>query len=121
MEIIDAQIHEPAPWLPWATAPHMRNQFATEAAVAGMEAAGIDAAVINARDEWAEYAATQFPARFASVITVDDPSAPDIDERIAQMRTRPGVLGIRVVLTYPRTGERVARLRAGGYRPLFAA
>jgi L-fuconolactonase len=121
MEIIDAQIHEPAPWLSWAEAPQLRNRFATEAAIAGMEAAGVDAAVINARDEWAEYAATQFPKRFASVITVDDPGVGDIDERIANMRNRPGVLGIRVVLTYPRTGEKVERLKQGGYRPLFEA
>lgn len=121
MEIIDAQIHEPAPWLSWEKAPEMRNEFATEAVIAGMEAAGVDAAVISARADWAEYAATQFPTRFASIITCDDPTVPDIDEQMAKMRTRPGVLGIRVVLTYPRTGEKVALLKTGGYRPLFAA
>jgi L-fuconolactonase len=103
-----------------------------------MDAAGVDAAVIDGPPHWTEQAATAFPTRFASVVhavlpdvphelsgSVEagafDAEAPDLDERVGALRSRPGRLGLRVPLTHPQSGENVAELEAGRFDRLWRA
>jgi predicted TIM-barrel fold metal-dependent hydrolase len=121
VEIIDSQIHARAPWSDWGDVPDKRNALDTELSLAAMDAVGIGAACISASDDWAEFAGAHFPDRFCSITSGLDPEAPDLDERLATVRQRPGVVGIRLVFTWPPQTGRVARFKAGGYDRLLAA
>jgi predicted TIM-barrel fold metal-dependent hydrolase len=96
MEIIDAQVH--------------LNQLGLDACVAAMDAVGIDGAIIDqfptsgrrlpggaVRYDYAsaEDAVRRLPSRFAYVARID-PTDPDIERLMAELRQRPGCLGIRV-------------------------
>jgi L-fuconolactonase len=135
MKIIDAQLHDPAPRLDWgAASPVVRQDLRTELTLGWLDALGIDAAIMNSADQdWAERAAGQFPGRFAAVQNVpaaqfsgphnSDPSLPaaaGLIESMAEKKAR-GILGARVITTFPTTGEEVARVEAGGYDELFRA
>lgn len=120
MEIIDSQIHEPLPWLEQPQDTAVRNRLATEIALAAMDATGVDAAIWSTRDDLAEFAARQFPHRFAAISTAQ-PDGPATDDWVAELRSRPGLLGIRLVAGWPPDGLGLARLREGGHRRLLAA
>jgi L-fuconolactonase len=96
MEIIDGQVH--------------LNQIGIEACLAGMDAVGIDAVLVDQypptasrlangalryRYDISEEAVRQFPARFAYVARID-PRDPEMEGLMAEVRTAPGRLGIRV-------------------------
>lgn len=124
LEIIDCEMHG------WHVAPALEAAAAAdpnielELVLAAMDAAGVDAIVMPHHDEFAAYAATRQPARFASIVrapSVLDPRAPDIDDLVAGVRQKPGVLGIRALISVPRSGESVRLLEEGGWEPLFAA
>jgi predicted TIM-barrel fold metal-dependent hydrolase len=113
MEIIDAQVH--------------LNQIGLDACVAAMDAVGIDAAIIDeyptsgqpigdaVRYDYAsaEDAARRLPGRFAYVARLD-PADPELARLMAEVRTHPGRLGIRVDQP-PRE-----RFADGGYAGYFA-
>jgi predicted TIM-barrel fold metal-dependent hydrolase len=97
-----------------------------------MEAVGVQAAVLDVLptvpeiqpngserypNSYGERAAELFPNVFAST-TRCDPRAPNVDDVIASVRSRPGVLGIRVIIV---TTEQVEALAAGVYTGMFAA
>lgn len=120
MEIVDSQLHEFAPWLaPSSDEPDERYRMATELALAAMDAVGVDAAVISSADAFCEYAGLAAPARLASIVSVMDPAEAGVEEVVAGVRSRPNVLGIRVVVGT--ADERVEMLKAGAFDPVFAS
>lgn len=120
MEIIDSQVHEFARWLEWPDLDREAGyRLAVELALTAMDAAGVSGAVLSAADEFCEFAGRAAPARLASIISILDPAVPDVDGTVAGIRRRPGVLGIRVVITT--SDERVAMLKAGAFDGVFRA
>jgi L-fuconolactonase len=122
MEIVDGQLHEPGPILGWEGAPaELRRQLFTELVQAMTESVGVDAVLLHPYEDpgWAEGLADQHPGRFASVVELQDPAAPDIEERVAELAGRPGVVGARVIAAVP--PEQLARLAAGEFDAAFAA
>ena len=99
--------------------------------MAAMDAVGVDAAVIHWGDDgFCEYAAQKHPDRFAGIIQVPGLGSSrgqfseipaDHEAVVSGMRQRPGVLGFRIVLGFPATGERMWLLRDGHLEKWFAA
>lgn len=132
VEIVDAQVHawEHLTKPHWSPSYEGVNQleFPIEMVLAAMDAVGVDAAVFDVlsddpRGTWfdnayTEAASARWPERVASVVRDPDFSAPDIDERVAAVRERPGVLGIRMSVA---SDEQEAAAREGAYDALFAA
>src|SRR5690348_10256787 len=96
MDIIDGQVH--------------LNHLGLDACIAAMDAVGIDAAIIDQYPptvthlpggafrcsyDISEAAVRRFPSRFAYVARID-PADPDMAELVAEVRSHPGRLGIRV-------------------------
>jgi predicted TIM-barrel fold metal-dependent hydrolase len=116
MEIVDSQVHA--------------NQRGIDQSLAIMDAIGISAAVIDiwppvrrklpngiTRFEYpfAEEAVARFPGRFAYVARFD-PNDPEIDDLMAQVRTAPGRLCVRLA-----SGFDLKVLREGGHERILAA
>ncbi len=120
MEIIDAQFHEPAPWLPWPHDESSRVTLSVEMTLAQMDAAGVDAALLtSSRPEYMAQAIRLHPDRFACLAEWS-PDAPDIEDLLANTRSEPGMLGIRLLEAgWP--PENIERLRAGHFNRFFAA
>jgi L-fuconolactonase len=134
MEIVDSQVHANRILRHWRTAS---LELAVEAAVAAMDAVGVDAMVV---DEWAGFdteghmlpghygpggawrhdcpfsteAVARYPNRFAFVARVDE-SDPELPLLMSTLRERQGCLGLR--LTEGRAD--VDRVDAGDYKLLF--
>lgn len=134
MNIIDSQWHEPAPWLEWDTHDkESRRKVMTEVLLASMDALGVYGSLLFPIEDsvWSESLAQQYPSRFGSVpmITaastpgdqslVVRPDAPDLEEQIAAMRRRPGVLAVRILGGY--FPEEFTRMKTGGNDRAFAA
>ena len=96
MEIIDGQVH--------------LNHLGLDACVAAMDAVGVDGAIIDqfpptatrleggairCTYENSDAAVRRIPARFANVARID-PTDPDLERLVAEVRTHPGRLGVRV-------------------------
>ena len=100
MQIVDAQIHLWGSGLPNNIAHRQVTAFTTEEAVARMDEAGVDAAVIHppgwdpGADEMAFGAVQDHQDRFAilGTLPLDDPAS---RERIKGWRKQPGMLGLR--------------------------
>jgi predicted TIM-barrel fold metal-dependent hydrolase len=138
MPIIDAQLHEPALSLDWQEAdPEVRFQMMLEVELAYMHAVGVDRAVLfPIETAWGAWAAERMPDRFAVVpmitpagvpggMVADDPGLPEF---VAECRSTPGFVAMRMMHTVP------AQLFGGGeadappwvsdvdmYEPLFEA
>src|SRR5579862_2538766 len=96
MEIIDLQLHELAPFLPWEGASDaLRRDVLTETLEYSLDAVGVDGVVLLpvAEMELSQQLAEQSPDRFARVVSLvgsasvaitDDPDVDDIAERIAE-------------------------------------
>jgi L-fuconolactonase len=101
IEIVDAQLHEVGPRLSWDGPVEFRHRLMTEVTVAWMDAAGVDAALINPHDRvWADFAVRTFPHRLRSVWLTGYPSPEDGERMVADVlavRARSDVLGLRIV------------------------
>ncbi|MDF2050417.1 amidohydrolase family protein [Arthrobacter sp. Cr_A7] len=124
MEIIDAQIHPPAPRLGgWdESGGEEEYRLSTELALASMEAAGVDRAVISWDVGWPEFAATHFPDKFVSTVGrhYGDHAwleAPDFEEQFEEFVSKPGVVGYRQLLNHP--DKDAQQLKSGGFDRLF--
>ena len=100
MQITDAQIHLWGQGLPSNMAHRQVTSFLAAEAIAMMDQAGVDAAVIHP-PSWdpqstalAERAVQDYPGRFAILgdLPLDDPATPG---KLATWRDRPGMLGLR--------------------------
>src|SRR5215471_4624646 len=97
MEIIDLQLHEPAPFEDWAAADvETRRRVLTEALWQSMDAVGVNAVALNPLEDqtWMLDLAARFPDRVAAVPMFGEDTA-DVEARVADLYARPGVLAIR--------------------------
>jgi predicted TIM-barrel fold metal-dependent hydrolase len=104
MLVVDSQIHL------WAGAGsssrHGSTPFRMEDAIAGMDAAGVDAAVIHppgwdpGAGDYAAAAIDAHPDRFAAYATLDL-DAPDGPDQLRRRHRTPGVLGLRFLCLEP--------------------
>jgi len=138
MEILDAQVHLNQLGADWES---MGVDAAIARSIVAMDAAGIDAALVDEfvrfdeqwnhhpgfvgphgvwRNTWpySQRAFALHPDRFRYVARVHHRD-PAVDELMARIRDEPGAVCIRVV-PHPRAGE-VEQFQAGDYAPLFAA
>ncbi|MEC9347957.1 MAG: amidohydrolase family protein [Pseudomonadota bacterium] len=123
MRIVDAQIHLWGSGLPVNDAHWQVTRFDTDQALALMDEAGVDAAVIHPPGwdpgamDMAERAVADHPGRFAILgsLPLDDP---ETEARIATYRQTPGMLGLRYVFL----GEQgIRRMRSGAVDWLWRA
>lgn len=142
IEVVDTQIHRPLPRAPWPefdsyvgyprgggdvldTGPSGAIQLAVgvELAMAGMEAAGVDAAIVYSGPEFCQAAVAGHPASLASVYDYYDPGElGDPDTFVAGLRAQPGVLGVRLLPGIDYAEQRnLALLTEGGWDPILAA
>ena len=98
MLIVDAQIHL---WEKGTPSPHHRQEpYSAEEAIAGMDAASVDRALIHPvlwdpdSNELAVEAVRKYPDRFAIMgwFYLDGPNGRDL---VAQWKERTGMLGLR--------------------------
>ncbi|MFC8831520.1 amidohydrolase family protein [Streptomyces sp. NPDC057137] len=138
MDIVDAQVHANRISPTWTTSDY---SGAADAAVATMNAVGVDAVLHDeysgvsadgrvlpgaldqdgtwvSANPFAEAAARRYPDRFAYVTHVDEYD-PALERRVAAIGSTPGCLGIRVAK--PRSQVVVDRVEAGDFDRLFAA
>jgi predicted TIM-barrel fold metal-dependent hydrolase len=100
VQIVDAQIHLWGSGLPSNLSHRQVTSFTPEEAVALMDEAGVDAAVIHppgwdpGSDDMAFAAVRNYPGRFAIMGTLPL-DKPDSRARIARWREQPGMLGLR--------------------------
>jgi predicted TIM-barrel fold metal-dependent hydrolase len=133
MEIVDAQLHDPAPWRAWDD-PESRRNALTETLLAMTEAVGVDRVVLFPVEDpdWALEVAQEWPDRFAVVPIVRRSAAPpvpgptalnidaaDVDERIEKVAGIPGVVAVRIAVAF--WPEELRRLADGHYDRAFAA
>lgn len=104
MPIVDAQIHL---WRHGKTLPpHRATPYEAAEAIADMDAAGIDGAIVHPpswdpeSNEQACEAVTAYPTRFAILASIQ-PDQPDARERFDVLRRQSGVLGFRFALLQP--------------------
>lgn len=105
MPIIDAQVHL---WRKGtASPPHLTRPFLVEEAIAEMDKAGVDGAILHPPASWdpdsneqAVEAVEAYPKRFAILGNppLDRPDSPSL---IAAWKTRPGMLGYRFYFNKP--------------------
>lgn len=103
MKIVDAQIHIWGQGLPSNAAHWQVGSFSAKEAIALMDEAGVDAAVIHPPSwdpnstEIAFDAVRAYPGRFAILgsLPLDDPSSRG---KIATWRSQPGMLGLRYLM-----------------------
>jgi predicted TIM-barrel fold metal-dependent hydrolase len=112
--IIDAQVHLWSQGLPSNASHWQITSFLPHEAIAMMDEAGVDGAIIHPpgwdpdSTEIALKAVRDYPGRFAVMGSL--PLEPDSAERIAAWRDQPGMLGLRYVLL----GEEKAKLVRDG-------
>jgi len=100
MQIVDAQIHTWGSGLPSNMSHRQVTHFTPREAIALMDQAGVDAAVIHppgwdpGATEMAFQAVRDYPGRFAimGALPLDDPES---RARVATWRQQPGMLGLR--------------------------
>ena len=130
MLVTDAQIHlweldrPDRPWpMPLRTEPQREGGFSAEQAIAEMDAAGVDRAVVvpptfvGEMNDSAIEAAERYPDRFA-VMGRYDPTTPDQESQVARWLEQPHMLGIRLTFFSLPTFE---QLDNGTLDPFWAA
>lgn len=123
MNVLDAQIHCWGSGLPSNKSHRQVTRFAPEEALAMMDDAGVDAAIINppgwdpGSHDMAAAAVADYPGRFAIVgsILPNDTRGP---ERVAAWRATPGQLGLR---TFFLSAKAQQILKDGGADWIWAA
>ena len=116
MKVVDAQVHvwgADTPARPWPGGgnpkPHRAEPWTAAELISGMDAAGIDAAVIvppgweGERNDLALAAAADYPGRFA-VMGRFDPLLVNPFEAFEHWRDQPGMLGVRFTFHSARGG-----------------
>jgi len=134
MTIVDAQLHEPGPWMDWVGAPDsIRDGVLTESLLSGMDAVGVERAVLFPTaaeyEGWAQQVASTWPGRFTCVRCFDygstvgsgllDPMSPDVDAHVSDLRDSPHVRGLRIVVSF--TPEGLRRFQEGLWDRAIAA
>jgi L-fuconolactonase len=124
MPVVDGQLHEPGPRLKWPEDPEIRNRLLTEMALAWMDSAGVDAALLQTSTDWGAYAAERMPDTFAHVpgfYQEGDGELPDYPAEVDRLSGLPGVKALRLFIGHPLSGENARRFERGAFDPLLAA
>src|SRR5262245_45365298 len=100
-DIVDAQLHEPAPFEDWSGADEgTRRRVLTEALWQSMDAVGVNAVALNALEDpaWAADLARRFPSRVGFVASFDPEGHGilDVDAHVADLRAQPGAVALRI-------------------------
>ena len=108
MTIIDSQVHAYAantPTRPWHNVPNWPDHVTGDEMVAAMDKVGVDGAIFISAFTMYRYDASYavevqctHPTRFGLVKPVD-PDNPALDDVVAEWKTTPGTVGIRIMLT----------------------
>jgi L-fuconolactonase len=120
--IIDAQLHDPAPWLDWSLQDvDAKLDLLTEIAFAYLDALGIAGAVLFS-ETWGERASRKHPNRFAWVPHVS-PHVSDVAAFVAEAKKKQsdGLLALRAVFGWPLDGTEAARVERGDWDIVFDA
>jgi predicted TIM-barrel fold metal-dependent hydrolase len=138
VEIVDAQVHLNQLVPDWRTADHDSSIVSS---ITAMDAVGIDTVLIaesrgfdsnmrlaigrelpngaiRGEFPFSERAVATYPDRFGYLVRID-PRDPELRGLVAEVRTKPGALCMRIS-PLPDTGE-VDQLARGAFEPLFAA
>lgn len=118
MQIIDAQIHEGFSHLHWELDDRERLALAADFAVEAMDAVGVDAALINASEDFIDAAVERHPDRFAGCGFVSA-AMPGAQDYIAGYLERPGRLGLRATVRDWSTGGLDRDFSAGRLEPIL--
>jgi predicted TIM-barrel fold metal-dependent hydrolase len=127
MEIVDAQLHDFGPQRHWGdVSASVRHGVMTELMLAWMDATGVSKALIfPTDDQWTHAAITEFPNRFAGVYKIADPERSDVVEQVAESKTWPGSLGLRLSFGRlpwdPEGAIGSAKFTSGAFHPFFEA
>ena len=108
MAIIDAQVHayeRDHPGRPWAAVLHGPAEVTGDDMVKAMDAVGVDGGLLVSPYTMYRYDASyaiqvraRHPGRFALIKPVD-PADPDVADTIAEWKTTPGTVAIRIMMT----------------------
>jgi predicted TIM-barrel fold metal-dependent hydrolase len=119
VEILDAQVHVDR-IVPEADAASADTLI--DATLAAMDAVGVDTVLIAELADpgyaVSRRAVQRRPDRFGYLVSLEHDD-PDLDRRMAEVRTAPGRLCLRLI-PWPQNGD-LERMEAGGFDPLFAA
>lgn len=112
--IVDAQWHEPGPWLDWTDGSEDTcDKLFAESILASMDSVGVDRALLfpTLRHEpWATWMSHQWPDKFLMVPcfnyltggeseVVLDAGAPDVEDTLVKLTSDPAVRAVRFVIT----------------------
>jgi predicted TIM-barrel fold metal-dependent hydrolase len=120
LEIIDAQIHEPAPGRAPNDAQKARLPlWQVELAREAMDAVGVDIALAVTRDDFVELAHELYPGRFPGVHTFFH-TEPDLASEVRRIRAHPAMVAGRALVGDYLNATMRPEFLAGVYDPLYA-
>jgi predicted TIM-barrel fold metal-dependent hydrolase len=121
VEIIDAQVHQPhAGKSIDGYGPEVDRLVSIELVREAMDCVGVDAALLNASEEFVDAAIMRYPERFAGCFWWN-PETPNPHEWIRQYLAHPAHLAIRVKMVDWTTDALNHEFDSGRLEPLFAA
>ena len=94
MEVIDAQIHEVAPALPWEFGEDARLAASAELTREAIDCVGVDFALVTSGMHFVKYAVDRYPDRFAGCVSVSYKD-PDLANTLEHIKSHPRILAIR--------------------------
>jgi len=121
IEILDAQVHEPATPATLSTLP--ADHLATvkvELLREAMDATGVDAALVVAGDPFIDACVDLYPERFAGVVTFVEPGEQD-EAAIDIAAARPTILAARALVADFRDASLKPSFEGGGFDRIFQA
>lgn len=120
LEIIDAQIHEPAPGRAPDEAMKARLPlWQVELAREAMDAVGVDIALAVTSDVFVEMAHERYPGRFPGVHTFFH-TEPDLASEVRRIKAHPAMVAGRALVGDYLTATMRPEFFAGVYDPIFA-
>ncbi len=90
-----------------------------ELAREAMDSIGVDAALVNTRPDLLEYFIERYPDRFGGCPSIDH-KMPDLDAFLAGLRSRPGMLAIRLSIMQWADGSVRPEFTEGLLEPVFS-
>jgi L-fuconolactonase len=136
MEIVDMQLHDPAPFQAWEGQDEQtRRRVVAEVLFQMLDAVGVNAVSLHPVEdlELGYQLAKESPSRFSSIpmLTGGDPdglgkialkpNAPDLEEQIAEAFAKPGVVALRFVPSPSFFPDEFESYKQGGYDRAFGA
>lgn len=121
IEIIDAQIHEPAPGRAWDESQKGQTHlWQVELAREAMDAVGVDIALAVTSEAFIEVAHGRYPGRFPGVPVIFH-MVPDMAAAVRRIRANPAMVAARALVGDYVTAVMRPEFAAGVYDPLYAA